>query len=71
MEIPQKHLEKVLSYAHKALNKDDVTSSVCVVTGEVQDHWINVPVVDYGKEITDSTLYWYSINLNTLEIKTL
>jgi len=71
MPIPSKHLEKVLSAAHRELDKDEVTSSVCAVTGEFQDHWLNVPIVDYGEEITDSTLYWYSINLNTLEIKTL
>ena len=69
MEIPNKHLERILSIAHNELDKDEVTSSVCVVTGEFQDHWLNVPIVDYGEEITDSTLYWYSINLNTLEIK--
>jgi hypothetical protein len=68
MEIPQKHLEKVLSYAHRALNEDDVTSSVCVVTGELQDHWLNVPVVEYGKELTDMTSYWYSVNLNTMQV---
>ena len=71
MSIPNTHLEKVISAAHKELDKNKVTSSVCVVTGEYQDHWLNVPVVDYGEEITDSTLYWYSINLNTLEIKLL
>jgi len=71
MQIPSKNLEKVLSAAHRKLDKDEVTSSVCAVTGEFQDHWLNVPVVDYGEEITDSTLYWYSINLNTLEIKQL
>lgn len=71
MEIPQRHLEKVLSAAHRALDNDDVTSSICAVTGEFQDHWLNVPVVDYGEKLTDMTSHWYSINLNTMEVRKL